>query len=283
MPSLLIFFLLTLPFQIQASTALSSLSPVSHWTCDEVSSVRFDSNLSNTNDLTDNNTVVSSSGALNNSCFFTSANAEYLSITDADQVYLEGSYNFSFSFWIDMPTLGSGTILSKWVSGGQQYQLTVSATKIYLDWQNTSNQSNEIGATHGMSANTWYHFVVEINPTGGIGAIYKNGVALTLTDQTYNAGALRTGSEAFKIGALGSSYFDGYLDEISIFNRYLSEFEITTLYNGGTPLSYAGSSDGGSSSTTSSTNAFEGTDVVMWGSLWVGTFLLTLYLWRRFV
>jgi hypothetical protein len=79
---------------------------VSRWYLEEVSGNRADAVGSNT--LTDNNTVTSNAdiptSGFARSAEFTSANSEYLSITDASQSGLDPAASFSFSVFVKRKT-----------------------------------------------------------------------------------------------------------------------------------------------------------------------------------
>ena len=76
--------------------------------------------------------------------------------------------------------------------------------------------------------NLWYHFAITRN--GNVYTIYTNGIAIgsqTDTNTIPNPNAPLT------IGAAEGMYFNGLLDEISIYNRALSSDEIAAIYNAG--------------------------------------------------
>jgi hypothetical protein len=94
-----IFLLLFLLLPLQSHSAvITDYSPISHWSLDETSGVRYDSSTTS-NDLSDNNTVLYATGKLDNAGDFELSNSEWLSITDASQTSLEPSTAFSVSGW----------------------------------------------------------------------------------------------------------------------------------------------------------------------------------------
>jgi hypothetical protein len=90
---------------------------------------------------------------------------------------------------------------------------------------------------------TWYHLVISLNKSG-IFKAYLNGTNLNLVAGT-GAGQIKTsGSSAYPlpqfpdvsklrvlIHPLGSSKFSGNIDEFYVFNKELTQTEITNLYN----------------------------------------------------
>lgn len=80
--------------------------------------------------------------------------------------------------------------------------------------------------------NEWIHVVGVINKSST--AIYKNGV-LRDSDRLseYNVKFLANGNATLRIGGLnGGTNYNGSIDDLIIFNRSLSDDEITALYNG---------------------------------------------------
>lgn len=86
-----------------------------------------------------------------------------------------------------------------------------------------------------VAPNIWYH-IVGVN-TGSSCYLYINGVAsspVAAVTPLYNSGT------EFTIGADGSGSYDfnGLIDEVSVWNRALTQSEITDIYNSGTPKVY---------------------------------------------
>lgn len=238
---------------ISLADSVTNLAPVSHWACEETSGVRYDSVLTYTNDLTDNNTVGTDTGIQGTACKFIAGNAEYLSISDASQQHLEDTGPHTYNFWLKMPTLNSSTLFSKWTA---QYQSTINSTSLYYDWKNNGGTNGELGITHGLTADTWHMVTIKEDYANSVGKIYIDGTSVSLSDNTQPAGTgIQTGSAQFEIGALssGGSYSTMSIDEFSVFNRYLTDAEVGRLYNSGSGLCYATCTPPTSTSTASST------------------------------
>jgi len=92
-----------------------------------------------------------------------------------------------------------------------------------------SNNGSTLAASSGISLNTWTFVTVTRGPTGLVN-YYVNGAATSTANQ--NAGATTTASTVY-IGnrANGTTAWDGYIDELRIYNRVLDSSEITDLYN----------------------------------------------------
>lgn len=271
-----------LPALTRASS-ISDFSPVSHWTCDESSGIRYDSNDAKNNDLTDNNTVGTSTGLRGNACNFQSANSEYLSITSASSTGLEAN-SFTISFWGKQTTkttfavtkkyTTSGTALS-WVSG-----FNADVTQYAYAYTGNGTNINELtSGAPSLSTGTWYHIVTTWDNTAKQIKTYVNGaLAGSLTGSyniAYNSGTLFIGQSGY------GSYFNGDIDEITYFDTVLSAGNVDTLYNSGTPLPYTATTSSSTSSTSTTTNFFEGQDVVSFAILWTLSFLLAIMIWRQ--
>jgi len=249
-----LFLLLLLPNFSNAETSISEFNPISHWSLNEVSGVRYDSSTSS-NDLTDNNTVGSASGLLDLAADVEHGNTEYFSITDAAQIGLEINSSFTFNVWANLESLpsSSGTyygLLGKYSStGGRSYAFYFDdANKLKLDVSQTSNGSTRrysvatnVTITSG-ELGTWHMYTAVFDmPTATI-TLYKDASSIALT--TNNAGTLTSiydSSLPFTLAQAnqaGNQTFDGLLDEITVLNYPLSSTQITTFFNSGTPLPF---------------------------------------------
>lgn len=290
LPLLLIILNFLLPTNLQAA-GIADFSPVAHWTCDETSGTRLDSTTNN-NDLTDNNTVGSAAGLLSNACDFESTSNEYLSITDAAQANLDLSANYTMSAWVNFESLPSSnayTIISKMAGA--------SANRSYYfgydnNWHNGptrwvafSRQNSTLGTSGYYSVTpstaTWYHVAVTHDASAASGngenIIYINGSAVATTHSEQDGGGIANTAEPVRIGADDDGgvgrYFDGLIDEISIFPSELTSGDITTLYNSGTPLDYEGSGEPPATTSTSTVSFDDSNMLFMLGFI---TFLLVL-------
>jgi hypothetical protein len=83
-------------------------------------------------------------------------------------------------------------------------------------------------ASFSPNANQWYHLAVERN--GSLYTIYVNGVAV---GSDSNANVIPDQATPLTIGEAEGDYFNGLLDEVSIYNRALSASEIQAIHNVG--------------------------------------------------
>jgi len=233
----LILGFLLLPFQVQAAT-VSDYTPVSHWSLDEVSSVRYDSVTAAAKNLTDFNTVLYQTGLLSNAADFEATNIEYLGQSD---IYDFDASSFSVSLWFKYETNnGNQTFISKIANIGSGESnawgiITNNSTSIVI----VSRSQGLTFSTGTLNNGTWYHLIYTYNATTNKGQVWINGVYKSVNTFT-NDPANNTAS--FKIGLYRGTTelpFDGLIDEVSLFSSVISTSTITSLYNSGTPLSYS--------------------------------------------
>jgi len=281
--------------QLTQAVSISDFNPVSHWDCDETSGIRYDSNETTANDLTDNNTVPGVTGKLNNACDFESVNSEYLSITDGDQQNLDFSSTFSISAWLNRESSVNQTVVSKddpnnaanrswgfWVDGSGALAALIGSGGGTFDMYHTD--------TNPISNNgQWYHVALVANadnPSATTFEFYVDGTSLGngSADIANNLTSIANGASAVNLGRRpdGGIQSDGLLDEISVFSTALSDSDITTLYNSGTPLSYTGGGGGTSTPTTTTStgsttlSAFADDAIKLGGLSLFGIFLLAI-------
>ncbi len=92
------------------------------------------------------------------------------------------------------------------------------------------------GTTRGVSgipSNSWHFLTGTYN-----GSAFRTYVDGSLVDAQSDSGALLTNPDDMWLGAgfwdgSGYPFFNGYMDELAIWNRALSDGEISDLYNGG--------------------------------------------------
>jgi len=279
---------LTIPLLTLAEDSIDDFPVISHWTCDETSGIRYDSNESVNNDLTDNNTVASATGLLSNACDFERDNTEYLSILDVNQTSLDDT-TFCLSYWIKPESLPpsqdtSYEIINKLANDGGRvgYGLTyqqypTNSYTLYSVFGNADN--NWDGNVFTLSTASWTHLVNCFNTDDT--TTYKDGVLLTGQSES-GTGSVGNFSAPFTIGnktymnlSSNEYSFDGLIDEVSFFSSVLTDAQVTTLYNSGTPLPYTYSAPATSSTSTTatSTQSFEDDNILF--ALGVIIFFLT--------
>lgn len=97
----------------------------------------------------------------------------------------------------------------------------------------TDNSTNELNID-STPINTWHHWVFQWNNTTYKVDVWKN--SSHLGDATWSK-AMKTGVSTFRLGG-DTIPFTGAIDEMGVWNRIITESEITALYNSGAGLSY---------------------------------------------
>jgi hypothetical protein len=88
----------------------------------------------------------------------------------------------------------------------------------------------------GGGRGSWQHVCLAVGGTSGI--LYHNGsLAVSMSSQTtFTLSAAKPASALYTIPYLGkivwgNDLFQGYLDEVRIFNTFLTASEVTAIYN----------------------------------------------------
>lgn len=217
---------------------------VAYYSLDESSGTRADSH-SNGYDLTDNNTVTSRTGVINNGSSH-SGSSEYLSsATAVGNALGNGVTAMTISMWIKADVTNSndgiisvgtnfnGTDTGKFnfnISGTNKINTTVNGVaQTVITFSDTTN---------------WHHLAVQYR--GSTVAVWLDGTEQF--DETAASGtSINCSGLDFIVGGYFSSSFcfDGGIDEVGVWSSVLTDDNITWLYNSGSGRSYADISGGG--------------------------------------
>ena len=159
---------------------------------------------------------------LNNSTPGSSGATKYIT----EPFSVSATSNFSFSGWfnVQVASLGQSCIIgfgqnnnSNGNSGEGVHLIVRSNNTVYLEWYNSSNVWTTLtGPT--ISTNTWYSFTVIIQPSG-TNYLYINNVPYSAPGSTINLAitSFTIGMYAYT-GNAGSGSFNGYVDDVRIYN-----------------------------------------------------------------
>jgi len=187
----------------------------------------------------------SASGKIGNSINLNGTLSQYFqNVDDSGKFSLNGS--ISVNVWVTSSTSNSGykAAVSKTSytgNGDSRYSIRgyTSADTGLIQTRYTDGAAQ---LTHtGIVLNEWYMMTLVINSTGLSG--YRNGTIFGYTPKGATALQTIVENDPFLIGGfheLGSvSYFwNGKIDEVGVWNRALSQAEVTQLYNGGVGITY---------------------------------------------
>lgn len=204
-----------------------------------------------TNYLTYNNDGVSIP-----STFLTlNGTSQFVSIPDDTAIAFSGDVSISVWFYLDNVS-GFKSIVGKRDSGGTNYVFYVNNNAL-ASYDGTSVLTDS-GTT--LSTGQWYHGVLVIDSGTSTKFYVNNSLSSTLGSST-----ITSDDAPLLIGNDGvGSYFDGYIDDVAIYNRILSDSEVTDLYGGTFPSSglvgkWTMEGDSGTTITDSSGNGNDGT------------------------
>lgn len=193
-------------------------------------------------DITNNGATEGATGKVDDAFDFERDDSDYCSVGSS----FFPSGEFSVSFWVNQETennyqkvicvdkseSGSYPAFGIERSNGDKWRFTIAST---------SNSLYYIDSNSTISASTWYHLVCTYNSATGLMQMYVDGTLQTDTDNLSGTRGTATGD--FLIGAgyyNGSrgSYFDGIIDEVTVWDRIINQTEVTTLYNSGSGIAY---------------------------------------------
>ncbi|WP_179334531.1 LamG-like jellyroll fold domain-containing protein [Winogradskyella costae] len=138
---------------------------------------------------------------------------------------------FSISAWInhDSPQTADTSILSKRdLAFTEGYDLTLTdANKINIKWINDGSQS--LTSHTVIPSNKWHHIAVTYN--GSEVSIYIDGVLDSVAEQS----APKVTDKSFHVAAAGKrltiQHFKGHIDEVRIWNTFLTEDQLRFIMN----------------------------------------------------
>lgn len=224
--------LLYVPFSNGSSPLLTDL--VAYWKLDEASGTRFDS--VGSNDLTDNNTVGSATGRIGNAASFVAANIEYLSRASTADVQASG--NFTFAAWIKPASIGNRMGVVNKGTTGAEYILWIDTTG-QIKFALSANFTNRAETPSAISTTEWWLVVASYDGTPRLWVRSESGTLLT---DDGNATGHSIGAADYEVGhyeVAGTPYpFNGLIDEVGFWKRVLTPAERTTLWNGGSGITY---------------------------------------------
>jgi MSHA biogenesis protein MshQ len=154
----------------------------------------------------------------------------------ADNAAFDMTSELTVAAWINMRTLPSGlhTIVSK--DTNYEYHIN-SSGQVYWWWNDSSGTTRSFSTAASITLNQWHH--VAITYRSGSQVIYIDGVSAAT--QGYN-GSLDTNNLPLYVATdynFISRAFDGFIDEVYIAPRALSEADISTLRDATHPCASA--------------------------------------------
>jgi hypothetical protein len=194
----------------------------------------------NGNTLTNNNGVTFSSGKIGNAAVFDGDNTKYLS-SSSNLGELTPSGN-SLSLWFNKTELSNGVVASSETADFTGWFLATNADNTIYFLAGTGSGWEVFNTVSTYNTSEWVHFVMSTDSGGNI-SFYVNG-SLTSTQE---AAAWSPAPLTIGRNIIDGTPFDGQIDAVGVWNRALTEAEVTSLYNSGTGLELDGAAPASSS------------------------------------
>jgi hypothetical protein len=165
---------------------------------------------------------------------------QYLSLADNAALSLSTDTAASLSVWFYME---SAAVAMTVVSKAAEYSLFIDAGFAQFGVVD-GTAYNAIAEVAAGSTATWYHACGRHDATNDLVKLRINGSADN-TEAT-NPNGSHDGTGAFNIGAENNTFhFDGIVDQVILWKRYLSDAECDELYNSGSGVTLASITGGG--------------------------------------
>jgi len=153
-----------------------------------------------------------------------------------NEVFPDGASLFTIAAWANMQGTGSGGTTRLVYSTSPTYASEISirggdTTKGYTDWYH-QGIINYTGNTTQIDNGDWHHYAVSWNKTAGILKYYLDGAKVH--EDTGLGSLAPSATSGFHIGADRNNgrLFNGYIDDVAVWSRELSETEVATLGSG---------------------------------------------------
>ena len=149
---------------------------------------------------------------------------------------------FTISMWVKPQNLASSRILFSKAGSGptvRGYMLRYNATSGDLFLRMRTGITNRTHAFDvSLTSGIWQHVVFSYSGNSNISgaSAYVNATKNTSTPSGSLTGSLLEGQDFYVGQRSGSFYFSGNIDSMTVWNKELSQSEVTELYNGGSPL-----------------------------------------------
>ena len=149
--------------------------------------------------------------------------------------------NYSVSFWYNASSTSFQSLIDCYSNVGGKRGWAIQNTGTAINFKTFKDNVTYSDLNYTISTNTWYHVSV-VRKSGVSSKIYLNGALVVsdsvTTDQNYL-------SNYSLIGAINDNgtlynYTSGKLDAVNVWNKELTQSEITELYNSGNGAQYIG-------------------------------------------
>jgi hypothetical protein len=143
--------------------------------------------------------------------------------------------DFSVSIWVKKTTSGLEYVISNSSATSKAgFDIIINSLNVNFQRRTRTKQAATGYISIGFSYNTWHHLVGTYNDTTGDLKLYLDGV---LKNTSATTSDVNTASVDLRIGCstVNGLFFQGGIDEVSLFNSELSASDVTSIYNSGVP------------------------------------------------
>ena len=209
---------------------------VGRWNFDEATgTIAHDSTGGNYSGILTNSPTITTSTCKIGYCLGLNG-SNYVDMSDpASGIFDFGANDFSLQGWFYISALPGSykSIINKGGSGAPGYGMEIGADNTLTCSIQASGGTNQHVQGTIPSLNAWHQATCVFDRDDGIYA-YLDGVAVaSSTYESGNTGSISTDSYNLNVGryAGGSWYFNGYIDDIRVYNRTLSSDEVKRAYD----------------------------------------------------
>ncbi|HEY1663123.1 MAG TPA: LamG-like jellyroll fold domain-containing protein [Verrucomicrobiae bacterium] len=172
-------------------------------------------------------------------CFLMDGSTAFVHIPASSNMNVGTGGGFSIEGWIDPADVSVEHPMVEWNNGqgyGSHFWISVRGVgNIYANLVDTAGAFHQIVSANGLvQSNVFQHVALTYNKTSGLATLYLNGVMVT--QQNLGNFTPQTSYDLY----LGyrptpdiENYWVGGIDEMSLYNRALSQSEIQAIYNAG--------------------------------------------------
>jgi hypothetical protein len=157
-------------------------------------------------------------------------------INCGDIASFERTNSFSISLWLKTSVSINSIPIARQESSGNYrgWRIVFFSNKINFALYNSTINCISVSGSVAVQDGLWHHIVITYNGSSlasGV-KIYTDGVLNTLTTLSNTLTDTIINSVPMTIGwrYLASTYYTGNLDEISIWNKELSQYDVTEIY-----------------------------------------------------
>ena len=170
-----------------------------------------------------------------NSAYSFDGVSNFIDLNNTENLILNDG--LTFSAWVNSKDIRMASIVDKetYASEGYGYRINIRSDKSIWAEHGTYGDgkvgANTAIAKKSYEVNTWVHIVGTLDNIKGLNSIYLNNKLI----DSVSIKLLISNSKKIQIGKstlVQGEYFNGILDDIAIYNRALTQEEITKLYNG---------------------------------------------------